>query len=142
MGVVSWRGPSFLKILFKFQSYLLLNVSYLMYIFTEGVILQAPNSVFEGEPLHLRCHSDSGDDHENQNITFFKNGKVIQTSDQNFNFYVSRVTVDITGRYHCEKKLDFTSDQIQSEETVIDVKGKSFLKSGISIDGIKIAQRG
>ncbi|XP_040188915.1 high affinity immunoglobulin gamma Fc receptor I-like [Rana temporaria] len=88
----------------------------------EGVIMQAPNSVFEGESLHLRCHSAPGYNHENQNITFSKNGKILPTSDQNSNFYVGRVTADMTGRYRCEKKLGFTSDQIQSDETFIDVK--------------------
>ncbi|XP_077330565.1 high affinity immunoglobulin gamma Fc receptor I-like [Lithobates pipiens] len=88
----------------------------------EGVILQAPNSVFEEESLHLRCHSVPGYKHENQNITFSKNGKIIQTSDQNSNFYVSRVTVDMSGKYRCEKKLGFTSDQTQFDETLIYVK--------------------
>ncbi|KAM5145592.1 high affinity immunoglobulin gamma Fc receptor I-like [Mantella aurantiaca] len=86
----------------------------------DWVILQGPNSVYEGEKLHLRCHSTAKHSYVVEEITFSKNLKIIQTSDQYSDFYISKVTVNMTGTYNC--KMRYTSDQIHSDDTFIFVQ--------------------
>ncbi|XP_077330544.1 high affinity immunoglobulin gamma Fc receptor I-like [Lithobates pipiens] len=93
-----------------------------LHVSDDGVILQAATPIYEGEMLHLRCRSLSGYGYVVKRITFYKDGKVVQTSDKNSDFYLSRVTVDATGTYKCEKNIFFSYDRTHSDENFIVVK--------------------
>ncbi|XP_075048116.1 Fc receptor-like protein 5 [Mixophyes fleayi] len=74
-----------------------LDVSY------EYLILQKPPSVYEGDPLTLRCHSVLG--FPAQNTMLYKDGEVIQSSVADSVLHIAKVDKTVTGTYRCTRQL-------------------------------------
>ncbi|XP_075048685.1 high affinity immunoglobulin gamma Fc receptor I-like [Mixophyes fleayi] len=67
------------------------------------LILQRPPSVYEGDPLTMRCHSVSG--YSGINTTFYKDGEVIQSSITDSVLHSDKVDTSVTGTYRCTRQL-------------------------------------
>ncbi|XP_075700828.1 Fc receptor-like protein 5 [Rhinoderma darwinii] len=91
------------------------------FLFSDFVILQAPPSVYEGDSIHLRCHTYPGNAKEIRGVTFYKDDKVLQSSLKNSDLRINSVSMNDTGRYKCEKKFYYTPAEMYSDETFISV---------------------
>ncbi|XP_075048687.1 low affinity immunoglobulin gamma Fc region receptor III-B-like [Mixophyes fleayi] len=98
-----------------------LDVSY------EYLILQRPPSVYEGDPLTLRCHSVTG--FPGINTVFYKDGEVIQSSVTDSVLHIDKVDKSVTGTYRCTRQLLHHDDNTYhdySAESKISVLEKGF----------------
>ncbi|XP_077320163.1 Fc receptor-like protein 5 isoform X2 [Lithobates pipiens] len=85
------------------------------------VLLQKPPSIYEGDPLTLRCYSPPG--YNGTNTTFYKDGEEIQFSVNNSELYFDKVNKSVTGTYRCTKTVQFGEFQNRSSETYVYVRG-------------------
>ncbi|XP_073465493.1 Fc receptor-like protein 5 isoform X2 [Aquarana catesbeiana] len=85
------------------------------------VLLQKPSSIFEGDPLTLRCYSPPG--LNGTNTTFYKDGEEIQFSVNNSELYFDKVNRSATGTYRCTKTVQFGEFRNSSSETYVYVRG-------------------
>ncbi|XP_056401325.1 Fc receptor-like protein 2 [Hyla sarda] len=83
----------------------------------DKVILQTPPNILEGDPLDVRCHSYPHYSNKEEDGTFYKDGDIIQKSNQIL--HLENVTKSTTGIYRCEKKILNINT---SEETFIFVQ--------------------
>ncbi|XP_075048686.1 high affinity immunoglobulin gamma Fc receptor I-like [Mixophyes fleayi] len=74
-----------------------LDVSY------EYLILQRLPTVYEGDPLTLRCHNTTG--YPGINTVFYKDGEVIQSSVTDSVLHIDKVDKSVTGTYRCTRQL-------------------------------------
>ncbi|XP_077012668.1 Fc receptor-like protein 5 isoform X2 [Tamandua tetradactyla] len=69
-------------------------------IFTSAsLILQAPLWVFEGDSVILRCRTK--DKASLDNMTLYKNRKVLKTFSKDSDFYIRQASLRDNGEYHC-----------------------------------------
>ncbi|XP_044127301.1 Fc receptor-like protein 5 [Bufo gargarizans] len=67
------------------------------------VILQAPNYVYEGDDLTLRCHHYPA--YTARQTQFYKDNKVIQSWIYNDLYRIPKVDTKMSGTYKCEKEV-------------------------------------
>ncbi|XP_040189843.1 Fc receptor-like protein 4 isoform X2 [Rana temporaria] len=85
------------------------------------VLLQKPPSIYEGDPLTLRCYSPPG--LNGTNTTFYKDGEEIQFSVDNSELHSDKVERSATGTYRCTKTVQFGEFRNSSSETYVYVRG-------------------
>ncbi|KAG8449914.1 hypothetical protein GDO86_016549, partial [Hymenochirus boettgeri] len=81
----------------------------------DHIVLQAPPSIYEGDPVPLRCHGS--DVFNTGNIRFYKDKFVIKTSSKDPYFLIRNVDTNTTGTYRCS-----FGKKHYSEGTFISVK--------------------
>ncbi|XP_056401333.1 high affinity immunoglobulin gamma Fc receptor I-like isoform X2 [Hyla sarda] len=101
----------------------------------DEVILQTPPNILEGDPLDVRCHSYPHYSNKEEDGTFYKDGDIIQKSNQIL--HLENVTKSTTGIYRCEKivqtqnsKLEETFMFVQDLFTRPEIKAHSDIKEG------------
>ncbi|OCT69396.1 hypothetical protein XELAEV_18040711mg [Xenopus laevis] len=72
-------------------------------IYEDGLILQTPLVVHEGDSLSLRCHSRP--EYLTRDPVFYKDNQVIQSPLSQSEIQLSRVDSAASGTYRCEKKI-------------------------------------
>ncbi|XP_027385182.1 Fc receptor-like protein 5 isoform X2 [Bos indicus x Bos taurus] len=66
---------------------------------TASLILQAPSDVFEADSVVLRCQAKANV--ILNNMTLYKNGKVLQVLDKTSDFHIYQASMKDNGDYHC-----------------------------------------
>ncbi|XP_056401338.1 low affinity immunoglobulin gamma Fc region receptor II-like isoform X5 [Hyla sarda] len=84
----------------------------------DEVILQTPPNILEGDPLDVRCHSYPHYSNKEEDGTFYKDGDIIQKSNQIL--HLENVTKSTTGIYRCEKIVQTQNSKL--EETFMFVQ--------------------
>ncbi|XP_071970981.1 high affinity immunoglobulin gamma Fc receptor I-like isoform X2 [Engystomops pustulosus] len=67
------------------------------------VILQAPNYVYEGDDLTLRCHHYPG--YPAGQTRFYKDNRIIQNWSYDEFFHIAKLDVEMSGTYKCRKEV-------------------------------------
>ncbi|CAI9580498.1 unnamed protein product, partial [Staurois parvus] len=69
----------------------------------KDIVLQRPTSIYEGDPLTLRCRSRSS--FKVINTTFYKDDKKIKFSTSDTELHIHKVDRRVTGTYKCVQRL-------------------------------------
>lgn len=89
---------------------------------TASLILQAPSDVFEADSVVLRCQAKANV--ILNNMTLYKNGKVLQVLDKTSDFHIYQASMKDNGDYHCSGFKD--THLVSSNKIKIVVQGKAF----------------
>ena len=89
---------------------------------TANLILQAPSDVFEADSVVLRCQAKANI--ILNNMTLYKNGKVLQILDKTSDFHIHQASMKDNGDYYCSGVKDTHS--VSSNKIKIVVQGKAF----------------
>ena len=89
---------------------------------TANLILQAPSDVFEADSVVLRCQAKANI--ILNNMTLYKNGKVLQILDKTSDFHIHQASMKDNGDYYCSGVKDTHS--VSSNKIKILVQGKAF----------------